>query len=141
MIIQQLQASAGKQSEPIVTQPVAPAPTEVNLDDLLNSPIPQQTANIQPQPNNTPTNSTPPPSPLPAFTGIQGFSLPPIAAQLAQQTKQPLNKKILMNFGIGIIALIVGGFMFKTMYPLEYQKLMGKSENTTSIENTLATTS
>lgn len=140
MIIQQLQASAGKQSEPIATQPVAPAPTEVNLDDLLNSPVPQQAANIQPQPNNTPTNSTPAPSPLPAFTGIQGFSLPPIAAQLAQQTKQPLNKKILINFGIGIIALVVGGFMFKTMYPLEYQKLMGSSWDTT-IENSLATTS
>ncbi len=151
MIIQQLQASAGKTTE-VVPVPTTPAATEVNLDDLLNSPAPQQTNDIQNPTINIPNNPTlntqnttqipnPAQNTLPAFTGVQGFSLPPITQQLAQQAKQPLNKKILINFGIGIIALVVGGFMFKTMYPLEYQKLMGKSENTASIENTLATTS
>jgi hypothetical protein len=125
-IIAQLEASAGKPVENISTIPVAPTTTEVNLDDLFNTPTPQaqnslpinaevQNNSLQQIPQQTPQQ-------LPAFTGIQGFSLPPIAAQLAQQVKQPLNKKILINFGIGIIVFVVGWFMFKTMYPLEYQK-------------------
>ncbi|AHB41583.1 hypothetical protein P148_SR1C00001G0794 [candidate division SR1 bacterium RAAC1_SR1_1] len=122
-IIQQIQASAGKPSEPVVSTPVAPTATEVNLDDLLNTPAPQNQATTQP------VIAAPMPQ-MPAFTGIHGYSLPPIATQIGQQIKQPLNKKILINFGVGIIALVVGGFMFKTMYPLEYQKIVGNTPET-----------
>jgi hypothetical protein len=144
-IIAQLEASAGKPVENISTIPVAPTTTEVNLDDLFNTPTPQaqnslpinaevQNNNVQQILQQIPQQT---PQQLPAFTGIQGFSLPPIAAQLAQQVKQPLNKKILINFGIGIIVFVVGWFMFKTMYPLEYQKIMGNWPEPTTIENQL----
>lgn len=144
-IIQQLQESAWKPIEPIVSAPVA-TKTEVNLDDLLNSPTPQvqnslPTNNVisvssvgAENQNNIPTQNV-----MPAFTWIHWYSLPPIASQVTQQLKKPLNKKILINFGIGIIALCIGGFMFKTMYPLEYQKIMGNTPEST-IENELTNT-
>ncbi len=132
MIIQQLQASVGKPVEQIPVVPTTPMPTEVNLDDLLNSPTPQAQPSNQPNPYNLLN-----PSIIPTFTGIQWYSLPPIATQISEKINKPFNKRILINVGIWVFVFFVGWFMFKTMYPLEYQKMIGNWPQPTTIETQL----
>ena len=119
-IIQQLEANKWKTTEiPQIQQTLSPATNEVNLDDLLGTTTPV------PPPQATITS-------IPALTGIQGYQANPIS----QQPSKPINKKILINFIGGIIFLVVGGFMFKTMYPIEFQKLMWSNTTQTTNEIT-----
>lgn len=138
MIIQQLQESAGKPIEQAPIVHTTPTSTEVNLDDLLNSPTPQEQPSNQSNLLNQPNPSNlPNPSIIPAFTGIQWYSLPPIATQISEKINKPFNKKILINVGIWVFVFFVGWFMFKTMYPLEYQKMIGNWPQPTTIETQL----
>jgi hypothetical protein len=65
--------------------------------------------------------------------------MPTMAPQIAQPTKPAMNKKIMINFLVWIAVFVIGWFMFKTMYPLEYQKMLGKNQ-TQTINNELTTT-
>ncbi len=101
---------------------------EINLDEILTTNTNQKefipNKQILPQLQNNNENK------IPAFTSIHWFEMPPLAEKILHEIKDPLHKKILINIGIGITVFLVGWFMFKTMYPLEYQNLVGNNSET-----------